>query len=408
MIDHASAAAASAAPLEPLDRLVDPSEKRLGLLTLVLGLLVWALLIVGTLGMALIYVLLGALFYLFAQSGLIAYVRGSGARLGPQQYPQLYAQFQDCCRRLGMANEPEAYVLHGGGWLNAFAARFLGQHFVVLLSDVVDAMDEHPDGVRFYVGHELGHIRSGHLTGHLWRMPVLWLPLLGAAYARAQERTCDLHGRACSSSGDHAARALAALMVGGKRWASMNLDALADQLPATRGFWMSYHELIQAYPWLTKRVALMQSRAVPGRHPLAWLLALFTPYGGRAGGGVVGLMIVMAIVGILAAVALPAYQQYVTHAALAQALDEAQPLQEKLGQHYLAHEEVPATLADAGLPDTLGQGVSLALNPENMVLTLRKGSVALELVPSKDGEQIRWRCTPEEGTPLKSVPARCR
>ena len=191
------------------DKLVAPNERRLGLLTLVLGLLVWAALILGTFGLALIYLLLGGLVYLFAQSGLVAYLRGHGARLSAQQYPELYAQFQACCRRLGLKEEPEAYVLHGDGWMNAFAARFLGRHYVVLLSAVVDAMDKHPDGVRFYMGHELGHIKRGHLTGRLWRLPVLWLPLLGAAYSRAQETTCDLHGLACCSSREGGARALA-------------------------------------------------------------------------------------------------------------------------------------------------------------------------------------------------------
>ena len=65
--------------------------------------------------------------------------------------------------------------------LNAFAARFLGHHFVVLLSGVVDAMQPQPtDGVRFYIGHELGHIKRGHALAGLLRLPVLWLPLIGA------------------------------------------------------------------------------------------------------------------------------------------------------------------------------------------------------------------------------------
>ena len=90
--------------------------------------------------------------------------------------------------------------MQGGGVLNAFATRFLGRNYVVLLSDIVDAMEEHPDGVSFYFGHELGHIRRHHLTGNLLRAPVLWLPLIGAAYSRAKESTCDRHGRACCAS----------------------------------------------------------------------------------------------------------------------------------------------------------------------------------------------------------------
>src|SRR5206468_183018 len=114
--------------------------------------------------------------------------------------------------KLGLdQDKPEAYLLQGNGMLNAFATRFLGRHYVVLLSDVVDAMQAHPEGVNFYIGHELGHVRMKHLTGKLWRAPVLWIPLLGAAYSRANESTCDRHGRACCESPEAAARAMVAL-----------------------------------------------------------------------------------------------------------------------------------------------------------------------------------------------------
>ena len=177
--------------------------------------------------------------------------------------------------------------MQGGGALNAFATRFLGRNYVVLLSDIVDAMDEQPDGVDFYFGHELGHIRRHHLTGNLLRAPVLWLPLLGAAYARAKEYTCDRHGRACCESPESAARALVALAAGARRWRQVDLPAYAGQAALTSGFWMSFHELTNGYPWLTKRTARVLDPAapVPRRNPLAWLLALFVPYAGRAGGG---------------------------------------------------------------------------------------------------------------------------
>ena len=47
------------------DDLVYPQERLLGAVTLVLGLLVWLALIVGTVGVALVFVALGALAYLF-------------------------------------------------------------------------------------------------------------------------------------------------------------------------------------------------------------------------------------------------------------------------------------------------------------------------------------------------------
>ncbi|MDZ4355901.1 MAG: hypothetical protein U1B84_05725 [Variovorax sp.] len=58
---------------------------------------------------------------------------------------------------------------------------------------------------------------------------------------------------------------------------------------------------------------------LPERNPVAYLLALFVPYAGRAGGGAAGALIVVAVIGVMAAAAIPAYQEYQTRAAVAQA-----------------------------------------------------------------------------------------
>ncbi|WP_310386830.1 M48 family metalloprotease, partial [Roseateles sp.] len=314
-----------------MQNLVYPRERILSKITLVLGLLFWLGLIAGTFGIALIGLALGFLLYLFIQSALIAHIKGNGVKLSAAQYPDLYAQFEACCDRLDISTRPEAYVLNGDGAMNAFATKFLGTQYVVLLSGVVDAMAEHADGVRFYIGHELGHLRMKHLSGHLLRWPALWLPLLGGAYSRARESTCDRHGLACSSSAEGAARALAALATGAQRWKQLNLAAYLEQLPQTKGFWMSFHELTAAYPWLSKRAArVMDADAtMPSRHRFAYLLAMFVPYAGRLGGGF-GFIVMIYLVGVLAAVAVPSYQDYTVKAKLTVAAQSSQDARDKL------------------------------------------------------------------------------
>ena len=154
-----------------MDELVYPRERTLGTITLVLGLLVWVVLLIGTFGGALLMLAVGFLLYLFAQSALIAHIKGNGVELSETQFPDLYAHFAACCDRLKMPERPKAYVIAGNGTLNAFATRFLGLQYVVLMSDVIDAMDKHAEGVRFYMGHELGHLRLRHISGHLFRWP---------------------------------------------------------------------------------------------------------------------------------------------------------------------------------------------------------------------------------------------
>ncbi len=76
--------------------LVYPRERTLGAITLVLGIVIWLLLIVGTVGIALLFVLAAFIVYLFAQSALIAHIKGNGVELTPAQFPDLHAAFVAC------------------------------------------------------------------------------------------------------------------------------------------------------------------------------------------------------------------------------------------------------------------------------------------------------------------------
>lgn len=393
-----------------MNELVYPRERTLGAITLALGVLVWLGLIAGTFGAALAVLAVGFVMYLFAQSMLIAYIRGNGVELSEAQFPDLYAQFTTCCDRLQIRNRPQAYVLHGGGGLNAFATKFLGMQYVVLMSDVVDAMDKHVDGVRFYIGHELGHLRMKHLNGHFLRWPVLWLPLLGAAYSRARETTCDRHGLACCASPEGAVRALAALSAGAERWKQLDVKAYLSQTRFSSGFWMSFHELTAGYPWLTKRAArVMDTGAVmPRRNGFAYLLAFFVPYAGRMG-GLFGMLMLVYVVGIMAAVALPAYQDYTIRAMLTAAVIETQGARDAIGSHYETKEEIPASLQALGLSPELPDGTQLALDPDDMVLSVTTKRGELVFTPTIDAAgHVVWSCTNGEGVKRKQLPGNCR
>jgi Zn-dependent protease with chaperone function/type II secretory pathway pseudopilin PulG len=393
-----------------MNELVYPRERILGTITLVLGLLVWLALIVGTFGGALIGLALGFVLYLFIQSTLIAHIKGNGVELSETQFPDLHAQFTACCDRLKMKTRPQAYILNGNGGLNAFATKFLGTQYVVLMSDVVDAMNKHVDGVRFYIGHELGHLRMKHLNGHLLRWPVLWLPLLGAAYSRARESTCDRHGLACSGSPEGAARALAALSAGAERWKQIDVKAYLSQAKHSSGFWMSFHELTAGYPWLTKRAArVMNTEApMPRRNVFAYLLAVFIPYAGRLGGGF-GLLILIYIVGVLAAVAIPAYQDYTVRAKVSTAVIGSQHARDALGSYYQSNQKVPESLDIVGIGSQLADGTQLSLDPKQMVLTVSTKQGELIFTPRVDAQgRVIWVCSNGEGLKPTQLPPSCR
>ncbi len=400
--------AVTTAEIAPED-LVYPRERVLGAVTLVLALLVWLVLIVGTVGVALPLIGIGAIVYLFAHSALIAHVKGNGVELSTEQFPDLYAQFLECCKRLDIATPPEAYILNGNGVLNAFATKFLRDRYVVLTSDIADAMQGNAEGLRFYIGHELGHLRMKHISKALVRWPVLWLPLVGAAYSRARESTCDRHGLACSGSGNSAVLALSVLAAGRARWRSLNVANYVRQTEHSGGFWMSFHELISGYPWLTKRAARITNGGTggPARNPFAYLVAIFVPFGGRLGGGF-SFLIMVYIVGVLAAIAIPAYQDYTIRAKLTSVVIESQPAREKLAAYYLSNHRIPDSLETAGLAPQLADGSALSLDPKGMSLTVKTKHGELVFVPSAAHGRIVWTCTNGERLKAAQLPPSCR
>ncbi len=387
-----------------MNELICKKEKLLGTITLVLGIIAWSLLFFGTFGMVLVYLFAGFLFYLFTQSALISYIKGNGVRVTEKQFPELYKQYLACCERLGVIKEPEIYILNGNGGINAFATKFLGSHFVILLSDVVDAMEDHEDGVKFYIGHELGHIKLNHISGTLLRWPILWIPLLGAAYSRAKERSCDYHGRACCESDTSAAFALAALGVGPNQWKNLNIPALVEQARSTSSFWMSLHELMSGYPWITKRVSTIAEPDMrqPERHPLSYVFAFFVPYSGRLG-PMFGI-IVFIYIGVLAAIAMPKFSDAVTKAKISQTVTETAMIRDSLASFYEINNSIP-TLNNIGLPQTTMDGSEITLNSNNMVLTVSVAGKELNFVPTVSDEgTIMWSASAGRGMSERLVP----
>ena len=392
------------------------NERKLFVLSAIIGILAWVLIIVGTIGIALIYVLLGFLIFLFAHSALISYLRGTGVQITAEQFSDLHGRVIFCCQKLGVEVPPDAYLIHADGAFNAFATRFLGRNFIVLFSNVVDALEEDSEAINFYIGHELGHIHRKHLQ---WG-PVLWpaglLPLLGAAYSRAREYTCDSYGAACCSNRESVAHGIAALAAGDRRWRTLNVAAYQNQARESGRFWMSFHELTGDYPWLTKRMSRMMSPDYrpPGRSVLAWILASFIPRLGSGGGA--SLLVTVAIVGILAAVAIPAYQDYTIRAKVTEGLTLASPAKATASAFYSANRSACESNEACGLASAndiangavrrveVGKGSTITV--EFSTKEINAQTVILEPHVNDAGE-LQWTCT-GGSLEAKYRPSSCR
>ena len=400
--------------------LVYKNEKTLLTIMLVLSVLLWIALVLGTVGLVLVYGLVFFVAYCFAQSALIAHIKGTGVQISDAQFPELHRQIAACCDKLGQAERPDAYLLQMGGALNAFATRFFGRDFLVLYSEVVDALAEHPDALNFYIGHEIGHIKRRHLAWSTVLLPASLLPLIGAAYARAREYTCDRHGLAACDSAINAEFGLATLAAGGKRWRTMSKTAYIGQAQHTGRFWMSFHELVGDYPWLVKRMGAVRALALgqeprpPARHPMALLLALFVPRLGVGAGG--GVLVTVAMVGALAAVAIPAYKASMQRTQVATAYVSGRHAASAVEDYYVRRHAFPPTLAAAGVPVLAADQKAVELiqfNPENGAIRVLTrivsvhGQGTVTLMPTIDGKRITWKCRTEE-LDFQVLPLACR
>jgi Zn-dependent protease with chaperone function len=327
-----------------------PKERPLFILGVIFSSIVWGVLTLATLGFGLVYAVFIAAFLLIAHALFLAHVKGNGVRVSERQLPELFARVKQAAATLGMQEVPQVYLLQQGGLLNAFATKLLSRKFVIILSDLADQCED-PRQLDFIVGHELGHFAAGHLAWNAFLAPYRLFPLLGAAYSRAREYTCDRCGHAVTGDFDASKRALVVLAAGGKHAARVNLDAFIEQHSETGGFWMAIYELVSSHPYLCKRVAELKNLEAPGsvrvapRNPLSYPLAPILGGLAISGGGAGSALMIVAIIGVLAAIAIPNFTKYQEQARAAAQLQEQQIQEEALLQQQLL-EENEATETD--------------------------------------------------------------
>ena len=133
------------------------------------------------------------------------------------------------------------------------------------------------------------------------------------------------------------------------------------------------------------------------------------------------LMIVVAIIGILAAIALPAYQDYTTRTKVSEGLTLAAAARTAVAEHRMTVNEWPATSAAAGYttPETK-YVTSISINQGIITITYNGSEVGLAsddtlvLSPiSATGGAIDWSCGYKAGgagtsVDAKYLPANCR
>jgi Zn-dependent protease with chaperone function len=250
------------------------SELPLVIITAFFSLGIWGLLALSIVG--LVYAAFIAVFFFVAHVAFVTHVRGSAVRLGPDQFPELYATVQSLARRMGLQPTPEVYLMEAGGTLNALASKFLRSNIVVLFSDLIDACGDDTAARDMIIAHELGHIRAGHLRWTWFLLPGMFIPFLGTALSRSREYTADQYGLAGAGNRLSALTGLAILAAGAKHGPLVNAEALMRQRDSLNTGWMRIGEWLSTHPPLVRRMAALDPAldAVPSSSTAGTVRAL--------------------------------------------------------------------------------------------------------------------------------------
>jgi len=149
-------------------------------------------------------------------------------------------------------------------------------------------------------------------------------------------------------------------------------------------------------------------------------LAYLSARGGTSGSVAVaiGVFVVVALIGMIAAIALPAYQDYVTRSKVAEVLVATEPLKEEIAIRWTESNTFSSELD----PETLRAVRDVAyirdvhVNRDNGTITVTFGAIdsrldgkSIEWVPAVDADQrLRWTCRAIDAMPARLLPAACR
>ena len=140
------------------------------------------------------------------------------------------------------------------------------------------------------------------------------------------------------------------------------------------------------------------------------------------------LMIVVAIIGILAAIAIPAYQDYTMRAKVVEMINMAGVCKTSVAEFYQANTKMPATTADAGCPDNSTANAKAPVVVNGAIEIPADGGLRTQLLAAGSGTSLvfsplcgeppgpacagaaltKWDCKAATTIKAKYLPVECR
>ncbi|HVI25610.1 MAG TPA: pilin [Xanthomonadaceae bacterium] len=134
------------------------------------------------------------------------------------------------------------------------------------------------------------------------------------------------------------------------------------------------------------------------------------------------LMIVIAILGILIAIALPAYQDYTVRAKVSECVEGAAGIKTSVSEFRSSNAHFPSGLASVGTTGAGGSGDTkycdtlsvastgvITINVDEAAVGVTSGTISMQLSPTLNtAGDIDWRCKNNNTTKVAYLPASCR
>jgi type IV pilus assembly protein PilA len=131
------------------------------------------------------------------------------------------------------------------------------------------------------------------------------------------------------------------------------------------------------------------------------------------------LMIVVAIIGILAAIAIPQYQDYTVRSRVTEGLNLASSVKTAVAETLQSTGLYPTNNAAAGVVDTIASKyvTSVLISGSGLITVMYNGTVGdptntagttIVLTPSASAGAVDWICNTGSTLPTRYRPANCR
>ncbi len=140
-----------------------------------------------------------------------------------------------------------------------------------------------------------------------------------------------------------------------------------------------------------------------------------------AGFSLLELMIAITVIGILASLAIPSYQDFAARAKIGEALNMASAAKLSVSEYYVSYGSLPENMEQAGVESittqyidamdyTLDEGIGSITITLNGKVSVDATGKKISLQGNIEDNHLRWNCqAPEDdGLPAKLLPASCR